>query len=210
MSDELVKVTEENFDEVVARFKDGGAFFTAGHYPIASFKDDASFTIIGDADPRNEEVMGYQFNTTHGSDFNRGHSLKPRRDQTPNPRSRYAAETTAALASFQRLEVGGYDFEIEGGEWGLGGGFFNNESVVYVPYVPEGKLLEEAFRQGINLMVGKIDARLEEKWGHTSGLTGQHVEPMVEYAMRDFDTGRIFQANRQAGLAADAAHGYGV
>ena len=102
---------------------------------------------------------------------------------------------------FDRLMVGEYEFKI-GFQYASGRNIFRRDGRLF--YVPQDTSYEPAFRKALSYMIGRMNATNIKEGREHMNLGKSHIDQIVQYAMEDLNTSKVFKHNVGAGLEADA------
>jgi hypothetical protein len=105
-----------------------------------------------------------------------------------------------ARSGFQRLSVNGYDLKISPGVQ-LPVGRSPPNWPGFMLFVPRGKSVRYAFVSGLNEMIRFLNSN---KYGPKQPFTKADVRGIADYMMQDLKDSRVSEANKVAGVMADA------
>lgn len=205
MLPELSQITQKNILKIQRELSEqGGAIFIAKQ-GCRSWRDniyDANFYYFAHPhilEPNGNPDMPDSYGLVTCRDIddlsnNREYSLI-RREKSGDP------AFDLCLGLFEKKKIGSYEFRIEPSGLTYRRPFIPEIGMAL--HIPDEKLVEPAFRQGITTMVNLIDQSTSKHKRVPTGIGREEIESLVEYMVYDLKTKEIFEKNLKAGQTAD-------
>ncbi|MDP3052456.1 MAG: hypothetical protein Q8N22_00675 [bacterium] len=199
MSDFII-VNQENLESIAKELTNKKGHILIAEPGHGSFENnviDAHLSFYGQ--PLTEkDKYGDCMYVERGERKDRNYLLRPKPQPSNNPL------WNSCRDSFERLAIGPYEFSINL-QSTVGRGLFTEKGITL--YIPKDTPLKPAFRYGLSHIVEQINATNKKEKNKQFLIKETDIEKIVDYAIEDLKTNKIFSKNVSAGVMADQVLG---